>query len=555
MATLETMSSKLQKLDTLENITTTLQEEISRGNARMEEVSACVNTVKLDLNRYDKKWENFSTSINTRLSSLEKSSKSWDKKLEQSRQGTANALKVVQSGIDSNSKKALEFEAFLKESEKKWESLHRLENEIKRATEKKFQELKTLITMEVKDEILQEVQAGRLQPISSENITSIKTELKKEILDELRVPKPTEITKDDLQKLREEIMKDVQSNNTKTGENRLPQKVSLTIEPSAKRLKDQAYARRLNIIIFGIQDHNSPDEDRKEVISFLENQMGLHGLDIRATYRLGILHPNALNPRPLVIKFANIKDRWAVWNNRSKIPFDPQSPIRIQEDLPRQLRDDARALQRIARVAGSKKQEYGEVKMRDYKINIKGTWYGMEDVSHLPSELHPREVYSPRSADSVMFFTKHSPLSNHYPAPFSIDEMSFTCVEQYLALAKASLAKNVTLAKKAMDSKEPSEHKSILNQLRHEVQEPWSEQAPHIILPALRAKFQQNEQLAKFLTDTYVGMSLEHKDVLDTTKWELNGNLLGNTLAQVRAELIAASGATPSPTQPQHLEK
>lgn len=137
--------------------------------------------------------------------------------------------------------------------------------------------------------------------------------------------------------------------------------------------------------------------------------------------------------------------------------------------------------------------------------------------------------------------------------------MSFTCIEQYLALAKASMAKNETLAKKAMDSKEPSEHKAILNQLRHEVQETWAEQAPQIILPAKRAKFQQNEHLAKFLKDSHplaigeasrdslwgVGMSLEHTGVLDTTKWEMNGNLLGNTLAQVRAELLSAPDSPP----------
>lgn len=241
-----------------------------------------------------------------------------------------------------------------------------------------------------------------------------------------------------------------------------------------------------------------------------------------------------------------------VWNNRRKIPYNKGSPVRIQEDLPRQLRENARVLQRIARFANQNQQEYGEARVKDYRVMIKGEWYGIENVSKLPPELQPQSVYSPKSSDSVVFFTKHSPLSNHHHSPFSINGMNFSCVEQYLALAKASMAKIEALAKKAMDFKDPSDHKRILNQSRNEVREEWEVKAPDIILPAIRAKFQQNEQLANFLIETFplaigeasrnsmwgIGMQLEHKDVLDSRKWEKHGNLLGNTLVQVRAEMM-----------------
>lgn len=137
--------------------------------------------------------------------------------------------------------------------------------------------------------------------------------MKKEILEEVRADKSSEVTKGELQNLCDEIINEVQWNNRKMKEKLQSQKMS-----NAKRLKEQAFARRLNIIIFGIQDHNSTEDDRREVISFFENQMGLQGLEICATYRLGVLHPHAAHPRPLVIKFTNIKDRWAVWNNREK---------------------------------------------------------------------------------------------------------------------------------------------------------------------------------------------------------------------------------------------
>lgn len=257
MASLEAMSSKLQKLDTLENITNTLQHEVSRGNARIEEVSECVNAVKNDLTKYDTKWQAIPNSMNTRLSLLEKRTQSWENKLEQSRETTANAFKVVQMGIDSNSKKALEFENFLKKSEKKWESLHRLENKIKQATKRKFNELKDLIKAEVREELQQEVQAGRLQIITPDDLKNIEEGLRKGIMEVVKAAKATEVTREDLQKNKDEVINLVQSNNRELLGKISPQKETSPEKPKYSRLKEQAYAGRLNIIIFGIKDNNS----------------------------------------------------------------------------------------------------------------------------------------------------------------------------------------------------------------------------------------------------------------------------------------------------------
>lgn len=103
-----------------------------------------------------------------------------------------------------------------------------------------------------------------------------------------------------------------------------------------------------------------------------------------------------------------------------------------------------------------------------------------------------------------------------------------------------------------MEQTDPADHKSILNSVRPIVQERWAKQAPAIILPAIRAKFSQNERLTNFLIETHplaigeasrdsmwgVGLQLEHKDVLNPDNWERHRNLLGNTLAKVRAELM-----------------
>lgn len=133
-----------------------------------------------------------------------------------------------------------------------------------------------------------------------------------------------------------------------------------------------------------------------------------------------------------------------------------------------------------------------------------------------------------------------------------MEGVKFTCIEQYLAVQKAHLADNKNLAREAMGSSDPADHKVVLNKLKTEVADKWAERAPDIIKSAVKAKFTQNQNLTKFLLDSHplrigeaskdtrwgIRLSLEHPEVLDTTKWAAGGNLLGRTLVSLREELL-----------------
>lgn len=161
----------------------------------------------------------------------------------------------------------------------------------------------------------------------------------------------------------------------------------------------------------------------------------------------------------------------------------------------------------------------------------------------------------------MIFFTKNSPLSNHHSSTFFLEGQRFLCVEQYLAVHRAFLAKDKDLTKRIMQQNDPVQHKIILNSLKEHQPEVWKEKAPGIILEATRAKFKQNEHLANFLINTQpcrigeasrdnfwgIGMTLENQQALDCTKWNQNGNLLGRTLEIVREELIAQSSRPKQP--------
>lgn len=122
-------------------------------------------------------------------------------------------------------------------------------------------------------------------------------------------------------------------------------------------------------------------------------------------------------------------------------------------------------MQRIAKIANQKPEVYGEARVRDFCLIINGTRYGITDIKKLPLELQPEAVYTPRNEEAVVFFTKQSPLSNHYCSPFTIEGHEFSCVEQYLAYAKAGLAKNKTMEKGALEQRDPSECKVINGQI------------------------------------------------------------------------------------------
>lgn len=132
----------------------------------------------------------------------------------------------------------------------------------------------------------------------------------------------------------------------------------------------------------------------------------------------------------------------------------------------------------------------------------------------------------------------------------SIEEQTFTSVEQYLALKRANLTGNTSSAARAIETQHPADHKVILNTLFHDRREDWIAQAPALITPAIRAKFSQNEDLADLFKDTHPlqigeasknpiwGLSLEDGRALHPKNWASNRNLLGNTLVQVRNELM-----------------
>lgn len=226
-----------------------------------------------------------------------------------------------------------------------------------------------------------------------------------------------------------------------------------------------------------------------------------------------------------------------------------QQQIRIQADLPRQLRKELTILYKIAQAA-SQTEDFKSAHVRDYALVFDGKEYTARQMEQLPIPLRPSSLATRKGENSLIFFTKYCELSNHFPSTFQIGDNKFHNVEQYLALRRAELSQQ-DLIDKALHLQDPVEAKSILNTLRKDHEEEWQKSRYDIAKTGIKAKFAQNKALALYLCNTQglhlgeaskdawgIGMTLEDKRATDITKWNPEGNLLGKILMHTRDELL-----------------
>lgn len=307
-----------------------------------------------------------------------------------------------------------------------------------------------------------------------------------------------------------------------------------------------------NLVLLGIKEHIQ-DSAFTQAISFFRNQLKLSNLSIDVAYRVGMppAHDSSYS-RPIVVKFSRISDRNTVWKRRNDASrSERNNAVRIQADLPKQLREDLQILYRVQRAA-LKSPQYQSVEVKNYKLYLDGEDFSAWELEGLPYPLRPSSLATRMDDNTVAFYSKHSPLSNHHLAPFEVRGRSYANMEQYLAYKRAKLSGNKTLINKALLTTDPVEAKVILNTLRADHPEEWKKDLSNLALEGLQAKFRQNRSLADFLCSTAtrtigeasrnqqwgVGLTLDDEGILDKTKWNKQGNLLGRLLMKIRDQML-----------------
>lgn len=287
-------------------------------------------------------------------------------------------------------------------------------------------------------------------------------------------------------------------------------------------------------------------------IKFFKTQLKLRRFHLQLAYRIGPAPAEGrLYNRPLLVKFSNLADRNFVWKNRKEVPTtEGQSPIKIQADLPKKLRDDVNILYRVIKAA-SDMEEFNSARIRDFSIILHGRQYTADNLELLPPPIRPSSLAVRESDEALVFFSRFCFLSNHFPSKFDYENTTFHNVEQFLAFKKAELSQQEDIIQRALQAKDPVEAKAILNSLRRDYSQEWEKIREDVTTTGLRLKFSQNKVLANLLKDTRklilgeaskdpcwgVGFTLEDQQVLETKKWNTKGNLLGKLLMKVRTEI------------------
>lgn len=316
--------------------------------------------------------------------------------------------------------------------------------------------------------------------------------------------------------------------------------------------RQEAFSRRFNLIIEGIPECENETDTRLYgmVSSFLSNEMGLTTMTFDICHRLG--SKTGRGDRRVILKFPYLKDKNVVWEARSVLKKSAR--YRLLQDKPRSTKEREALSFKIVRAA-QLTSEYRSVRFQYGKVWLDGTGYDYEDFEFLPANLRPAYICSPRSENLIAFFSKHSPLSNHFMSPFHVEGRSYACMEQYLARSRALMAKNFRFAAKAMNTSDPIEHKKLLETLKEDgKQEMWITSLDNWLVPGLKAKFSQNAYLRDFLLNTGerrigeatfdltwgIGIDLRHPQILNEVYWT-GMNKMGRALEKVREQISSGN--------------
>lgn len=316
-------------------------------------------------------------------------------------------------------------------------------------------------------------------------------------------------------------------------------------------LREQAFKNRFNLVISGLAEDGQ--KSTTDLVShFLTATLCIKDITIRTAVRIGP-EPVGQHPyiRPILVTFQQVNHRNKVWRKRQTITGEnDDQKIRIHADLPKVLREGIQLLYKVAKAA-SKLGSYDSVKVFNYQLELNGKLYQPHQLEDLPMEIRPSTISSPRSDNALAFFSCSSILSNHFLSEFTLEDNKYYTMEQFLAAKRANFSDQPQMIQKALSARDPKQAKYILKALKEDRPQEWYDGVEEILLQGLRAKFGQNPDLKSFLVDTDhlmlgeasrderwgIGMTLDDQQVLDITKWNPTGNLLGRALMKIREEL------------------
>ena len=263
-------------------------------------------------------------------------------------------------------------------------------------------------------------------------------------------------------------------------------------------------------------------------------------------------HGNPKWIRPIIMRFYNFGDRQQVWGARSKLAGTPYS---VTENFTGETEYNRKKLYPIFKAAKKMQKYEKKVYMYEDTLIINNIRYSVNDLDNLPDDVHPKK-FCTKSNDTTEVFggilSEHSTLSNWSPSQIEYNSNVYVNLEQAYMHIKALENGDNVAARKIRYTKDPREIKRIGSKLAVYNNEKWNTIRHGVMHDLVKAKFMQNEEMARELiqtgnrklgetgkgSDYAIGVPFTHPNVLDPTVWTAASEL-GKTLEAVRDELQA----------------
>lgn len=142
-------------------------------------------------------------------------------------------------------------------------------------------------------------------------------------------------------------------------------------------------------------------------------------------------------------------------------------------------------------------------------------------------------------------------LSNWYPAPFTLNNVEYNCVEQYMMASKARVFGDFDTLELIMRTDHPRDQKALGRKVKNFNANIWNSIAKDIVYLGCLQKFLEHDELLTQLLSTKgllveaspydkiwgIGLGMDNPDRFDVSKWK-GTNWLGHILTNVRKDFI-----------------
>ncbi len=342
-------------------------------------------------------------------------------------------------------------------------------------------------------------------------------------------------------------------------------------EEQLQRAKDIMFSRKLNLLFCGFKEN--PMETEEHCEKLVRGQLGkmtvegfpnLKDAKFLNIHRNGVYKPGQKQPRDIIVKFADEKERNAVLRGKQKC----DNNIFVNQDLPWLISGIQRQLKPILKaIKGTPYQAKGRVVLKGDAIYVDNRRFTLETLTQIPKSLKFWVNNIKSNELCLVYHGNLSPFSNFFWAPIVILGIEYKFNEQYINGFKACFFKDRLTFRKIMACRNPYECKRLGQRVKGFNQKRWDAKAGDVAETVIRAKIEQSEFCRDFLLNNTkdlqiaeasavslwgCGFALDSDQVMDPVNWPRIGHA-GRVLMDLRAELRAKMNNPPRPPPPPPL--